>query len=92
MRFYIFTALAIILAIFTISSDAAFVSALVVYSSMQPTCAKAAMACYAAGGATWVATLGLTAPPTIVACNAGFGTCQATAAKLAYIASWIPFL
>ncbi|KFY22117.1 hypothetical protein V493_06839 [Pseudogymnoascus sp. VKM F-4281 (FW-2241)] len=52
------------------------------YGLCQSGCAGVAMACYAAGGATWGATLGASAPATIVACNAAFGTCSATCAAL----------
>jgi len=92
MRSQIFITLAIVLAVFTISGNAAYISALATYSAMQPACAKAVMACYAAGGSTWGATLGVTAPPTIAACNAGFGACQASAAKAAGLALAIPFI
>ena len=92
MRFNVVTILAIILAVFNLSGNAAYISALATYSAMQPACAKAVMACYAAGGSTWGATLGLTAPPTIAACNAGFGACQASAAKAAGLAFFIPFI
>lgn len=73
-------------------SDAGPGSALATYGAMQAICAKAVMSCYGAGGATWGATMGITAPPTIVACNAGFGACQASAAKAAGIAAVIPFI
>lgn len=92
MRSHVFITLAIILAMFALSSNAAYISALAVYSSMQPACAKAVMACYAAGDSTWGATLGLTAPPIIAACNAGFGACQASAAKAVGLALFIPFV
>jgi len=92
MRSHIFVTLSIILAMFAFSANAAFISALVVYSSMQPACANAVMACYATGGSTCGATLDLTAPPTIAACNAGFGACQASAAKAASLAALIPFV
>lgn len=35
--------------------------------------------------ATWGATLGGTAPASIVACNSGFGTCQAACAAVALV-------
>jgi len=92
MRSHVFTTLAIILVVFACSGDALFFSALFTYGSMQGVCATGVMACYAAGGATWGATLGFTAPPTILACNAGFGACQAAAFKAAGAAAFIPFI
>ena len=50
------------------------------YGVCQGGCAGIVMACYGAAGYTWGATLGATAPPTIVACNAAFGACQAKCA------------
>jgi hypothetical protein len=47
------------------------------YAICQPGCAAIAMACYTAAGFTWGATLGVTAPVSIVACNSAFGACQA---------------
>lgn len=38
------------------------------------------MACYSAAGFTWGATLGASAPASIVACNTAFGSCQAACA------------
>lgn len=52
------------------------------YGVCQSGCAGLAMACYAAGGATWGATFGATAGPTIVACNSAFGICSAKCAAL----------
>ncbi|KAJ5288668.1 hypothetical protein N7478_001698 [Penicillium angulare] len=52
------------------------------YAICQAGCASVVMACYAAGGATWGATLGASAPPTIVACNTAYGTCQAACAAV----------
>ncbi|KAJ5710925.1 hypothetical protein N7488_005081 [Penicillium malachiteum] len=52
------------------------------YGICQAGCSSVVMACYAAGGATWGATLGATAPPTIIACNVAFGTCQAACAAV----------
>ncbi|KAJ5116293.1 hypothetical protein N7456_000641 [Penicillium angulare] len=52
------------------------------YGICQAGCASLVMACYAAGGATWGATLGATAPPTIVGCNTAFGTCQVACAAV----------
>ncbi|KAH6709034.1 hypothetical protein BKA61DRAFT_738127 [Leptodontidium sp. MPI-SDFR-AT-0119] len=53
------------------------------YGICQAGCAAVMTACYAAGGATWGATLGSNAPATIVACNSAFGTCQAACAVVA---------
>ncbi|PWY63836.1 hypothetical protein BO83DRAFT_323600 [Aspergillus eucalypticola CBS 122712] len=47
------------------------------YGICQAGCAAVVMACYSAAGYTWGATLGATAPASIVACNAAFGTCCA---------------
>ncbi|KAF4339535.1 hypothetical protein FBEOM_6561 [Fusarium beomiforme] len=58
----------------------------VAYGVCQAGCASVAMACYAAGGATWGATAGATAPATIVACNSAFGACSAACAQTALIA------
>jgi hypothetical protein len=40
------------------------------------------MACYSAAGFTWGATLGASAPATIIACNTAFGSCQAACAAV----------
>jgi len=55
----------------------------VAYGICQAGCATVVTACYAAAGATWGATLGATAPASIVACNSAFGTCQAACAAVA---------
>lgn len=47
------------------------------YGICQAGCAAVVVACYGAAGYTWGATLGASAPATIVACNSAFGTCQA---------------
>ncbi|KAF2867966.1 hypothetical protein BDV95DRAFT_581004 [Massariosphaeria phaeospora] len=52
------------------------------YGACQGGCAKIVMACYAAAGCTWGATMGASAPPTIIACNTAFGSCQAVCAAL----------
>lgn len=52
------------------------------YAACQAGCALLVMVCYAAAGFTWGATMGATAPATIIACNAGYATCQATCAAL----------
>lgn len=92
MRFHVFITFSVILAMFALSGDALFFSALAAYGGMQGVCAAGVMACYAAGGATWGATLGATATPTILACNAAFGACQASAAKAAALGAFIPFV
>jgi hypothetical protein len=56
------------------------------YAACQGGCATLVMACYAAGGCTWGATLGATAPATIIACNTGYAGCQATCATVALFA------
>ncbi len=50
------------------------------YGICQSGCAAIVMACYGAAGATWGATLGATAPATVVVCNAAFGACSAKCA------------
>ncbi|KAF2806436.1 uncharacterized protein BDZ99DRAFT_466009 [Mytilinidion resinicola] len=52
------------------------------YGVCQAGCAGLVMACYSAAGFTWGATLGATAPATIVACNTAFGSCQAACAAV----------
>ncbi|CZT42857.1 uncharacterized protein RSE6_02809 [Rhynchosporium secalis] len=56
-----------------------------VYGLCQAGCAAVVTACYAAGGATWGATLGASAPATIIGCNSAFGTCQAACAVVALL-------
>ncbi|OCK90052.1 uncharacterized protein K441DRAFT_666685 [Cenococcum geophilum 1.58] len=55
------------------------------YGIRQAGCAAVVMACYSAAGFTWGATLGVSAPASILACNAAFGTCQGACA-VAFIA------
>ncbi|KAF2138158.1 uncharacterized protein K452DRAFT_235045 [Aplosporella prunicola CBS 121167] len=52
------------------------------YGICQAGCAGVVMACYTAAGFTWGATLGASAPPTIIACNTAFGSCQAACAAI----------
>jgi len=52
------------------------------YGTCQAGCAKVVTACYIAGGATWGAVFGATAPATIAGCNSAFGKCQAACAKV----------
>ncbi|KAL3608787.1 hypothetical protein FPOAC2_03797 [Fusarium poae] len=55
----------------------------IAYGICQAGCASVVMACYGAAGFTWGATLGATAPATIIACNSAFGTCSAACAVIA---------
>lgn len=50
------------------------------YGICQAGCATVVMACYSAAGFTWRATMGASAPASIVACNSAFGTCQSACA------------
>lgn len=52
------------------------------YGICQAGCSAIVMACYSAAGFTWGATLGASAPATIVACNTAFGSCQAACAAV----------
>jgi hypothetical protein len=52
------------------------------YGVCQAGCSGVVMACYGAAGFTWGATLGATAPASIIACNAAYGTCQAACAAV----------
>lgn len=52
------------------------------YGICQAGCSTVVMACYAAAGFTWGATLGATAPASILACNTAYGTCQAACAAV----------
>ena len=52
------------------------------YGVCQAGCAAVVMACYGAAGSTWGATLGATAPASIIACNMAFGKCQAACAAV----------
>ncbi|CAG8960541.1 hypothetical protein HYFRA_00008261 [Hymenoscyphus fraxineus] len=52
------------------------------YGICQAGCASVVMACYSAAGFVWGATLGVAAPPAILACNSAFGTCQAASSQL----------
>lgn len=52
------------------------------YGACQAGCATVVMACYSAAGFTWGATLGASAPASIVACNTAFGSCQAACAGI----------
>ena len=50
------------------------------YGICQAGCSGVVMACYGAAGFTWGATLGATAPASIIACNTAFGACQVACA------------
>lgn len=52
------------------------------YGICQAGCAAVVMACYSAAGCTWGATMGASAPASIIACNSAFGTCQAACASV----------
>ena len=52
------------------------------YGACQAGCSAVVMACYSAAGFTWGATLGVSAPASIIACNTAFGTCQAACAAV----------
>ncbi|EPZ35264.1 hypothetical protein O9G_000660 [Rozella allomycis CSF55] len=53
------------------------------YGTCQAGCAAVVVACYAAAGAVFgTVTLGVGAPPALVACSAAFGKCQAICAGL----------
>ena len=52
------------------------------YGICQAGCSGVVMACYAAAGFTWGATLGATAPASVIACNTSYGACQATCAAV----------
>ncbi|RMZ66309.1 hypothetical protein GMOD_00005407 [Pyrenophora seminiperda CCB06] len=43
------------------------------YGLCQAGCSAVVMACYSAAGFTWGATLGASAPASIIACNTAFG-------------------
>ncbi|OIW28253.1 hypothetical protein CONLIGDRAFT_577608 [Coniochaeta ligniaria NRRL 30616] len=58
------------------------VASLVGYGICQAGCAGVVMACYSAAGFTWGATMGVSAPATIIACNSAFGSCQAACATV----------
>lgn len=62
------------------SSDVSAGSA--AYGICQAGCATVVMACYSAAGLTWGATMGATAPASILACNSAFGECQAAYASI----------
>ncbi|KAL7908569.1 hypothetical protein GGI35DRAFT_451516 [Trichoderma velutinum] len=59
----------------------------IAYRICQAGCAGVVMACYGAARATWGATAGASAPPTVVACNSAFGACQAAC----WVAATFPY-
>jgi hypothetical protein len=52
------------------------------YGVCQAGCATVVMACYSAAGFTWGATMGASAPASVIVCNSAFGTCQAACASV----------
>jgi hypothetical protein len=46
------------------------------YGIYQAGCAALVTACYTAAGFTWGATMGVSVPATIIACNSAFGICD----------------
>jgi hypothetical protein len=78
MRLPFLTATGSILLLLTTTTSAGPIG----YGICQAGCSAVVMACYSAAGFTWGATLGASAPATIVACNAAFGTCQAACAAV----------
>lgn len=52
------------------------------YGICQAGCSSVVMACYGAAGYTWGATLGASAPASIIACNTAYGVCQAACAAV----------
>lgn len=50
------------------------------YGVCQAGCSAVVMACYGAAGATWGATMGATAPASVLAGNSAYGACQAACA------------
>lgn len=79
-----FLSLSTALTSFLILAGSAFAGP-VSYGTCQAGCAGVVMACYSAGGFTWGATAGATAPASIVACNAAFGACQTKYAGVALL-------
>ncbi|KAB8299301.1 hypothetical protein EYC80_001377 [Monilinia laxa] len=76
----LFSFLLPLLALFLLNIIPPVTAGPIAYASCQAGCAGIVMACYSAAGFTWGATLGVTAPASIVACNAAFGTCYAACA------------
>jgi len=50
-------------------------NAIEAFISAQPVCARNAMSCYAAGGASWMDNFTLRNPVTLVACNKALHAC-----------------
>ncbi|KXN91089.1 hypothetical protein AN958_02956 [Leucoagaricus sp. SymC.cos] len=55
----------------------------IAYGICQTGCNVLAVACYAAAGFTFGTVAAAVAPPAILACNAGLGTCSAACAAVA---------
>ncbi|EGN92794.1 hypothetical protein SERLA73DRAFT_79355 [Serpula lacrymans var. lacrymans S7.3] len=55
------------------------------YAMCQTDCNRLAVECYAAAGFTFGVTI-VAAPPAIMACNVGLGTCMATCATVGLFA------
>ncbi|CAL1708139.1 unnamed protein product [Somion occarium] len=59
----------------------------IAYGICQTGCNTLAVACYAAAGVTFgTVVASALAPPAIIACNAGLGTCSAACATVALLA------
>ncbi|KIK13917.1 hypothetical protein PISMIDRAFT_688284 [Pisolithus microcarpus 441] len=58
----------------------------IAYAICQTGCNVLAGSCYAAAGFTFGTVAAPAAPPMIVACNAGLGTCMAACAATALLA------
>lgn len=52
------------------------------YGMCHAGCASIVMACYSAAGFTWGATMGVSAPASMITCNSAFGTCPAACASV----------
>ncbi|RXW22619.1 hypothetical protein EST38_g3243 [Candolleomyces aberdarensis] len=59
---------------------------LIAYGICQTGCNAVTVACYAAAGFTFGTIAAPLAPPAIVACNAGLGTCSTACATVALLA------
>lgn len=71
--------------ILAMSLGTAAIAGPITYAACQAGCAPSAMACYAAAGFTWGATLGITAPATVLSCNLALGKCYAACAAIALL-------
>ncbi|CAM9769094.1 unnamed protein product [Ectocarpus sp. 4 AP-2014] len=80
MKFFVSTLSALIVCLVLMASTVAGgpAAALAAYGSCQTGCNVVAVACYAAGGATFgVVTGGAGVPIAIAGCNTALGTCMA---------------